>query len=321
MPRVLRNLRIDDVSSVDTGAGRGVRVIMTKRAQDRLDQLAMKPLPELYAMHEAGRISANALEKVCERAEELGKLGGRKLPTQHASQQSFPDAGVGDVNRDSDRPQGDRPPPRKDQDMSGSKKCENCGATLKGKYCSDCGSKHGKADDDVDKRDVDSEFGVVGIRKGIETGILDVGEMMVMLNKRAQDRRLEGESFAQAFTKCFTGHSPRDPKGQELYIEMRELEQCRSDVNLFKRRREYRENEAQNAAKRDAGHPAPTLEFEKISPEEANRRLDHLADAYHEKHPELTKAQAYAKAYMQAPPRLRNAAKTAVRGMAPPTAV
>jgi hypothetical protein len=31
MPRVLRNLRIDDVSSVDVGAGRGVKVVLTKR--------------------------------------------------------------------------------------------------------------------------------------------------------------------------------------------------------------------------------------------------------------------------------------------------
>lgn len=33
-PRVLRNLRIDDVSSVDQGAGRGVRVVLTKRHVD-----------------------------------------------------------------------------------------------------------------------------------------------------------------------------------------------------------------------------------------------------------------------------------------------
>jgi hypothetical protein len=32
MARVLRNLRIDDVSSVDVGAGRGVKVVLTKRA-------------------------------------------------------------------------------------------------------------------------------------------------------------------------------------------------------------------------------------------------------------------------------------------------
>jgi hypothetical protein len=30
-PRILRNLRIDDVSSVDVGAGRGVKVVLTKR--------------------------------------------------------------------------------------------------------------------------------------------------------------------------------------------------------------------------------------------------------------------------------------------------
>jgi hypothetical protein len=33
-PRVLRNLRIDDVSSVDRGAGRGVRVLLTKRSEE-----------------------------------------------------------------------------------------------------------------------------------------------------------------------------------------------------------------------------------------------------------------------------------------------
>lgn len=33
MPRLLKDLRIDDVSSVDVGAGRGVRVILTKRDQ------------------------------------------------------------------------------------------------------------------------------------------------------------------------------------------------------------------------------------------------------------------------------------------------
>jgi hypothetical protein len=30
-PTILRNLRIDDVSSVDRGAGRGVKVVLTKR--------------------------------------------------------------------------------------------------------------------------------------------------------------------------------------------------------------------------------------------------------------------------------------------------
>jgi hypothetical protein len=29
--RILRNLQIDDVSSVDVGAGRGVRVVLAKR--------------------------------------------------------------------------------------------------------------------------------------------------------------------------------------------------------------------------------------------------------------------------------------------------
>jgi len=37
MPRILRNLRIDDVSSVDAGAGKGVRVVLTKRHSDVSD--------------------------------------------------------------------------------------------------------------------------------------------------------------------------------------------------------------------------------------------------------------------------------------------
>ena len=37
MARVLRNLRIDDVSSVDVGAGRGVKVVLTKRHAVHLD--------------------------------------------------------------------------------------------------------------------------------------------------------------------------------------------------------------------------------------------------------------------------------------------
>src|SRR5258706_16314808 len=37
MARVLRNLRIDDVSSVDVGAGRGVKVVLTKRDANHSD--------------------------------------------------------------------------------------------------------------------------------------------------------------------------------------------------------------------------------------------------------------------------------------------
>lgn len=48
MARVLRNLRIDDVSSVDVGAGRGVKVVLTKRAagkhRDGTSALYNKPL-------------------------------------------------------------------------------------------------------------------------------------------------------------------------------------------------------------------------------------------------------------------------------------
>src|SRR5258706_11655236 len=49
MARVLRNLRIDDVSSVDVGAGRGVKVILTKRNMPSLyeslgpDEIATLP--------------------------------------------------------------------------------------------------------------------------------------------------------------------------------------------------------------------------------------------------------------------------------------
>src|SRR5258706_1683451 len=37
MARVLRSLRIDDVSSVDVGAGRGVKVVLTKRDANHSD--------------------------------------------------------------------------------------------------------------------------------------------------------------------------------------------------------------------------------------------------------------------------------------------
>jgi hypothetical protein len=48
-PRILRNLRITDVSSVDQGAGRGVRVVLTKRAtiskhQDGVPDIYSKPI-------------------------------------------------------------------------------------------------------------------------------------------------------------------------------------------------------------------------------------------------------------------------------------
>ena len=36
MPRLLKELRIDDVSSVDVGAGRGVKVVLTKRKADAM---------------------------------------------------------------------------------------------------------------------------------------------------------------------------------------------------------------------------------------------------------------------------------------------
>src|SRR5215467_12189181 len=47
MPRILRNLRIDDVSSVDVGAGRGVRVVLTKRDQSGLKK-HHDGVPDIY---------------------------------------------------------------------------------------------------------------------------------------------------------------------------------------------------------------------------------------------------------------------------------
>jgi hypothetical protein len=37
--RILRNLRIEDVSSVDAGAGRGVRVVLTKRDKQEAEMV------------------------------------------------------------------------------------------------------------------------------------------------------------------------------------------------------------------------------------------------------------------------------------------
>lgn len=51
-PRVLRHLKIDEVSSVDRGAGRGVKVVMMKRHGDGVPDIYGKPLafaPEITA--------------------------------------------------------------------------------------------------------------------------------------------------------------------------------------------------------------------------------------------------------------------------------
>src|SRR5258706_5621447 len=67
MARVLRNLRIDDVSSVDVGAGRGVKVILTKRNMPSLyeslgpDEIA--DLPDEVAEYLKRKFSDNDLKK------------------------------------------------------------------------------------------------------------------------------------------------------------------------------------------------------------------------------------------------------------------
>jgi hypothetical protein len=53
-PRVLRNLRIDDVSSVDTGAGRGVRVVLTKRDGGDTVSFAGPVITAIMAIAKAG---------------------------------------------------------------------------------------------------------------------------------------------------------------------------------------------------------------------------------------------------------------------------
>lgn len=97
MPRILRNLRIDDVSSVDVGAGRGVRVVLTKR-----DQSALKKhrdgVPDLYGKPLAfgSRISNDALDylkrEVSQDERENLASEGKALPDG-----SFPIANVGDL--------------------------------------------------------------------------------------------------------------------------------------------------------------------------------------------------------------------------------
>jgi hypothetical protein len=57
---VLRNPRIDDVSSVDRGAGRGVKVVLTKRAESDI----IKEWPDVTAVfHADGRLRSVAIEK------------------------------------------------------------------------------------------------------------------------------------------------------------------------------------------------------------------------------------------------------------------
>lgn len=97
MPRILRNLKIDDVSSVDVGAGRGVRVVLTKRDRNALRK-HRDGVPDIYGKPLAfGKdVGAEALDylKRDVSQDERDRLAGegKALPDG-----SFPIANVGDL--------------------------------------------------------------------------------------------------------------------------------------------------------------------------------------------------------------------------------
>jgi hypothetical protein len=47
MPRQIKNLRIEEVSSVDRGAGKGVRVLLMKRATERNDEMNIEQVQKI----------------------------------------------------------------------------------------------------------------------------------------------------------------------------------------------------------------------------------------------------------------------------------
>jgi hypothetical protein len=94
--RILRNLRIEDVSSVDEGAGRGVKVVLTKRNGEEVTYTTSQRTPDMTtAPATIAKATENSINAIAERLQKRNP----GLSWGEAVQQAISDPSVSDLVR------------------------------------------------------------------------------------------------------------------------------------------------------------------------------------------------------------------------------